>query len=41
MIAGHRWTDDEIGGLLLRLNAAMGDEVDALAELPPLAYAAT
>ena len=32
-IAGHRWTDDEIGGLLLRLNAAMAEEVDALAVL--------
>jgi 2-polyprenyl-6-methoxyphenol hydroxylase-like FAD-dependent oxidoreductase len=36
-IAGHGWTDDEIGGLLMRLNAAMCDEVDALAELPDLA----
>ena len=35
-IAGHRWTDAEIGGLLMRLNAAMSDEVDALAELPDL-----
>jgi hypothetical protein len=33
-IAGHRWTDDEIGGLLKRLNSAMSDEVDALADLP-------
>jgi 2-polyprenyl-6-methoxyphenol hydroxylase-like FAD-dependent oxidoreductase len=41
VIASHRWTDDQIGDLLLRLNAAMGDEVDALAGLPPLAYAAT
>jgi flavin-dependent dehydrogenase len=41
IIAGHRWTNDEIGGLLLRLNAAMADEVDALAALPPLAYAGT
>ena len=38
-IAGHRWTDDEIGALLMRLNAAMSDEVDALAELPDLAPA--
>ncbi len=38
-IAGHRWTDAEIGGLLMRLNAAMSDEVDALAELPDLAPA--
>ena len=36
-IARHRWTDAEIGGLLMRLNAAMSDEVDALAELPDLA----
>ena len=36
-IAGHRWTDAEIGGLLMRLNAAMSDEVDALAELAPQA----
>ena len=40
VIAGHGWTDDEIGGLLLRMNAAMGDEVDALAQLPPLATTA-
>ena len=40
VIAGHGWTDDEIGGLLLRMNAAMGDEVDALAQLPPLATSA-
>ena len=36
VIAGHRWTDDEISGLLLRLSAAMADEVEALASLPPL-----
>jgi 2-polyprenyl-6-methoxyphenol hydroxylase-like FAD-dependent oxidoreductase len=35
-ISGHRWTDGEIGELLLRLNAAMADEVDVLAELPPI-----
>jgi 2-polyprenyl-6-methoxyphenol hydroxylase-like FAD-dependent oxidoreductase len=34
VIAGHRWTDAEIPALLLRLNAAMHAEVDALAELP-------
>jgi 2-polyprenyl-6-methoxyphenol hydroxylase-like FAD-dependent oxidoreductase len=38
-IAGHQWTDHEIGGLLKRLNAAMSDEVDALAGLPDLAFA--
>ena len=31
IIAGHRWTDDEIPGLLLRLSAAMADEVELLA----------
>jgi len=36
VIAGHRWTDDEIPGLLLQLNAAMASEVQALAALPPL-----
>ena len=35
VICGHRWTDDEIGDLLLRLSAAMADEVDVLAGLPP------
>lgn len=34
VIAGHRWTDSQIGDLLLRLNAAMADEVDHLADLP-------
>jgi 2-polyprenyl-6-methoxyphenol hydroxylase-like FAD-dependent oxidoreductase len=34
VIAGHLWTDAEIPALLLRLNAAMHDEVDALAALP-------
>lgn len=33
VIAGHRWTDQEIGDLLLRLNASMTNEVDALAAL--------
>jgi hypothetical protein len=37
VIAGHRWTDAEIPGLLLQLNAAMAGEVQALAALPPLA----
>jgi acyl dehydratase len=34
VIAGHRWTDAEIPGLLLQLNAAMAGEVQALAALP-------
>ena len=34
VIAGHRWSDDEIAGLLLQLSAAMADEVDTLATLP-------
>ncbi len=38
-IAGHHWADDEIGGLLMKLNAAMSDEVDALAGLPNLSLA--
>lgn len=33
LIAGQAWSAHEIGGLLLRLSAAMTDEVDALAEL--------
>jgi hypothetical protein len=32
-IAGQRWTDDEIGGLLLQLSSAMAEEVDAIAAL--------
>jgi 2-polyprenyl-6-methoxyphenol hydroxylase-like FAD-dependent oxidoreductase len=36
VIAGQRWTDDEIPELLLRLSAAMGDEVEALAALGPI-----
>lgn len=32
-IASHRWTDAEIGPLLLQLSSAMADEVDALAGL--------
>ena len=35
VIAGHRWTDEAIPSLLLQLNAAMADEVEALAALPP------
>jgi flavin-dependent dehydrogenase len=34
VICGHLWTDDEIGELLLRLSAAMSEEVDVLAGLP-------
>lgn len=37
VIAGHHWTDAEIPGLMLRLNAAMADEVETIAALPPLA----
>jgi 2-polyprenyl-6-methoxyphenol hydroxylase-like FAD-dependent oxidoreductase len=33
-IAGHRWTNAEIGSLLLQLSAAMADEVSALAARP-------
>ena len=36
VVCGHRWTDDEIGGLLLRLSVAMSNEVDVLAGLPPV-----
>jgi 2-polyprenyl-6-methoxyphenol hydroxylase-like FAD-dependent oxidoreductase len=36
VIAGHRWTDEEIPDLLLGLNAAMADELDVLSALPPL-----
>jgi 2-polyprenyl-6-methoxyphenol hydroxylase-like FAD-dependent oxidoreductase len=32
-IAGLRWTDDEIVGLLMRLRSALSDEVEALARL--------
>jgi 2-polyprenyl-6-methoxyphenol hydroxylase-like FAD-dependent oxidoreductase len=38
-IAGNRWTDTAIPNLLRRLNAAMADELEALASLPPLAPA--
>ena len=37
IIAGHGWTDAEIPGLLRRLNAAMVDEVEAIAALPDVA----
>jgi len=30
-IAGYRWTDHEIGALLIQLSSAMADEVDAIA----------
>jgi flavin-dependent dehydrogenase len=33
VICGHHWNDAEIGDLLLRLSAAMSDEVDVLAGL--------
>jgi 2-polyprenyl-6-methoxyphenol hydroxylase-like FAD-dependent oxidoreductase len=39
IIAGNRWTDTAIPNLLRRLNAAMADELEALASLPPLAPA--
>jgi 2-polyprenyl-6-methoxyphenol hydroxylase-like FAD-dependent oxidoreductase len=35
-IAAQRWSDDEIGGLLLQLSSAMSDEVDAIAALDPV-----
>ncbi|HEY7010022.1 MAG TPA: NAD(P)/FAD-dependent oxidoreductase [Jatrophihabitantaceae bacterium] len=31
VIASHRWTEQQIGGLLLRLSAAMNEEVETLA----------
>ena len=34
VIAGHSWTDDEIGALLRRLTEAMADEVETIAALP-------
>ena len=33
VIAGQRWSEDEIGALLRRISAAMADEVDAIAAL--------
>jgi len=35
-IAGHRWTDAEIPDLLLKLSAAMSDEIETLAALAPI-----
>jgi 2-polyprenyl-6-methoxyphenol hydroxylase-like FAD-dependent oxidoreductase len=40
LIASHTWTDDDIPDLLLRLSAAMSDEVEALAALDPATTAA-
>jgi 2-polyprenyl-6-methoxyphenol hydroxylase-like FAD-dependent oxidoreductase len=40
VIAGHHWTDAEIPDLLLELNAAMADELEAVATLPKRAPAA-
>jgi hypothetical protein len=34
VIAGHRWTDEEIPDLLLDLSASMADELEFLAALP-------
>jgi flavin-dependent dehydrogenase len=34
-IATHRWTDDDIDGILRSLSAAMAAEVDTVAGLPP------
>ena len=36
VIAGHRWSDAEIPDLLVQLSAAMADELETLAALPPL-----
>jgi 2-polyprenyl-6-methoxyphenol hydroxylase-like FAD-dependent oxidoreductase len=36
LIAGHRWTDEEIPALLVRLSRSMSAEVSALAALPGL-----
>jgi 2-polyprenyl-6-methoxyphenol hydroxylase-like FAD-dependent oxidoreductase len=36
-IATQRWTDEEIGALLLQLSEAMAEEVDALVALDPIA----
>lgn len=40
-IAGHHWSDDQIGDLLLQLNAAMSEELDTLAELSALTLCTT
>ncbi len=34
LIASHRWTDEEVPDLLFRLNAAMANEVEAMAAFP-------
>jgi 2-polyprenyl-6-methoxyphenol hydroxylase-like FAD-dependent oxidoreductase len=36
VVAGHRWTDEEIPTVLQQLSAAMSDEVKALYALPPV-----
>ena len=36
VVAGHRWTDEEIPEVLAQLNAAMSDEVKVLYALPPV-----
>jgi hypothetical protein len=35
VVAGHRWTDEQIPDLLRQVNAAMAEEVEALAALSP------
>jgi 2-polyprenyl-6-methoxyphenol hydroxylase-like FAD-dependent oxidoreductase len=35
-IAGHAWTDADIGGLLMRMNVSMAAEVEAITALPDL-----
>jgi 2-polyprenyl-6-methoxyphenol hydroxylase-like FAD-dependent oxidoreductase len=41
VIAAHRWSDHQIGDLLLRLNAAMSEELDTLTDLPAFTLSAT
>ena len=36
VVAGHRWTDQEIPAVLQQVSAAMSDEVKALYALPPV-----
>jgi 2-polyprenyl-6-methoxyphenol hydroxylase-like FAD-dependent oxidoreductase len=36
VVAGHRWTDEEIPAVLQQVSAAMSDEVKALYALPPV-----
>ncbi|HEV7651657.1 MAG TPA: NAD(P)/FAD-dependent oxidoreductase [Actinophytocola sp.] len=36
VVAGHRWTDEEIPDVLRQLSAAMSDEVKTLHALPPV-----